>query len=236
MTQHTLQCPSLLNRLSPPTPPPCTNSVLSPWASVVISHIPIPVVLGVFLYLAYISLYGVQLVHRLKLLFIPSKYHREMPFTKSIRLWKLNVYTTTQLVLVAGLWVVKLTPVAMFYPGLVILLIPIHKFIKRFIFTKSEVNLVSTALHNPDVERNDVYVLQSSVTPSLLPLNLHIFPLTPLLSSATPHSLLSATPHSLPSATPHSLPSATPHSLTSGYSYSVGQRGHSRHRLSNGWG
>lgn len=126
------------------TPPSPMHSVLSPWSSVVISHIPIPVVLGVFLYLAYISLYGVQLVHRLKLLFIPSKYHRHMPFTKSIRLWKLNVYTTTQLVLVAALWVVKFTPVAMFYPMLVILLIPIHKFIKRFIFTETEVQLVST--------------------------------------------------------------------------------------------
>lgn len=109
----------------------------------VISHIPIPVVLGVFLYLAYISLYGVQLVHRVKLLFIPSKYHRDMPFTKSIRLWKLNLYTTTQLVLVAALWAVKFTPVAMFYPVLVILLIPIHKFIKRFMFTDTEVQLVS---------------------------------------------------------------------------------------------
>lgn len=68
-----------------------------------------------------------------------------MPFTKSIRLWKLNVYTTTQLVLVAVLWVVKFTPVAMFHPVLVILLIPIHKFIKRFIFTEAEVQLVSTA-------------------------------------------------------------------------------------------
>lgn len=154
---------------------------------------------------------------RLKLLFIPSKYHREMPFTKPIRLWKLNVYTTTQLVLVAGLWVVKLTPVAMFYPLLVILLIPIHRFIKRFIFTKSEVHLVSTAPHKPDAERNDVYILRSSVIPSLLPLNLHIFPLTSLLSSLPPSPLL--------------LPTLSPL-----YPYSVGQRGHSCHRLSNGWG
>ena len=212
MTQHTLQCPSSTDLATLPTP--CTYSVLSPWASVVISHIPIPVVLGVFLYPAYISLYGVQLVQRLKLLFIPSKYHREMPFTKSIRLWKLNVYTTTQLVLVAGLWVVKLTPVAMFYPVLVILLIPIHRFIKRFIFTKSE---VSTAPHKPDAKRNDVYILRSSVIPSLLPLNLHIFPLISLLPSLPLSPLL--------------LPTLSPLSP-----YSVGQRGHSCHRLSNGWG
>ena len=137
-----------------------------------------------------------------------------MPFTKSICLWKLNVYTTTQLVLVAGLWVVKLTPVAMFYPVLVILLIPIHRFIKRFIFTKSE---VSTAPHKPDAKRNDVYILRSSVIPSLLPLNLHIFPLISLLPSLPLSPLL--------------LPTLSPLSP-----YSVGQRGHSCHRLSNGWG
>ena len=68
MTQHTLQCPSSTDPATLPTP--CTYSVLSPWASVVFSHIPIPVVLGVFLYLAYISLYSVQLVQILKLLFI----------------------------------------------------------------------------------------------------------------------------------------------------------------------
>lgn len=135
---------------------------------------------------------------RLKLLFIPSKYHREMPFTKPIRLWKLNVYTTTQLVLVAGLWVVKLTPVAMFYPVLVILLIPIHRFIQRFIFTKSEVHLVSTAPHKPDAERNDVYIHTS----------IHCHPIP--FASKPPHlpsHITPPLPPSLPSATPHSLPS-----------------------------
>lgn len=208
MTQHTEA--SLLKDSSLPH-----DSVLSPWASVVISHIPIPVVLGVFLYLAYISLYGVQLVHRLKLLFIPSKYHRDMPFTKSIRLWKLNVYTTTQLVLVAVLWVVKFTPVAMFYPLLVILLIPIHKFIKWFIFTETEVQLVNTMQCGHwhytlrEREREMIFHLVSfSMSPSSLILHLS----SPFCHSSLPFSLYPS-PFSPPlccSPLPSLLPTSFP--------------------------
>ena len=64
--------------------------MLTPLAYVVLEHIPIAVVLGVFFYLTYSSLSGVQLTKRIKLLFTPPKHHPDVYYVRKV--CKTDVY------------------------------------------------------------------------------------------------------------------------------------------------
>jgi hypothetical protein len=62
---------------------PC--AVFTPFASVVLENIPLSVILGVFFYLAYASIGGVQLFTRIKLLVILPKYHPDVIYVRKVR-------------------------------------------------------------------------------------------------------------------------------------------------------
>lgn len=47
--------------------------------------LPIAALFGVFLYLGVMNLYGVQLVQRFILFFVPEKYFPKTPFTENVR-------------------------------------------------------------------------------------------------------------------------------------------------------
>ena len=66
------------------TLPPSLSPVLTPLAYSVLRLIPISVVLGVFFYLTYSSLSGVQLTTRIKLLFTPPKHHPDVFYTRKV--------------------------------------------------------------------------------------------------------------------------------------------------------
>jgi solute carrier family 4 anion exchanger 2/solute carrier family 4 anion exchanger 3 len=77
-------------------------------------------------------------------------------YTKAVCRWKVNLYTVVQLVLVAVLWAVKLTPAAMSYPLLVVLIIPLHKFLKKYIYTKNEIRMLDGEdAHDDDHDEYD---------------------------------------------------------------------------------
>ena len=77
----------------PPSLPPSNNydvvyfdppTVLTPLAYAILEHIPIPVVLGVFVYLAYSSLSHLQVTKRIKLLFVPPKHHPDLYYIRKV--------------------------------------------------------------------------------------------------------------------------------------------------------
>jgi anion exchange protein len=70
--------------------------LLTPLAYKGLRLIPIPVVLGVFLYLTYSSLSGVQLTKRIKLLFIPPKHHPDIFYVRKVRTIRMHMYTIIQ--------------------------------------------------------------------------------------------------------------------------------------------
>ena len=69
------------------------SAVLTPLAYRGLRLIPIPVVLGVFFYLAYSSLSGVQLTKRIKLLFTPPKHHPDVYYIRKVCLLLLQTHT-----------------------------------------------------------------------------------------------------------------------------------------------
>lgn len=51
----------------------------------ILSHIPLAVLFGIFLYMGVTSLSGIQLFDRILLLFKPSKYHPDIPYAKRVQ-------------------------------------------------------------------------------------------------------------------------------------------------------
>lgn len=51
----------------------------------ILSHIPLAVLFGIFLYMGVTSLSGIQLFDRILLLFKPPKYHPDVPYVKRVQ-------------------------------------------------------------------------------------------------------------------------------------------------------
>ncbi|KAL4216954.1 Anion exchange protein 3 [Mactra antiquata] len=111
------------------------------WGSV-LRAVPIAVLFGVFLYLGVSAISGVQLFKRFKLLLMPVKHHPGKSYVRRVRTIKMHAFTVLQLVLVALLWIVKSTVVAIAFPLFVFLMVPLRlKILPRF-FTHDELEVL----------------------------------------------------------------------------------------------
>lgn len=70
----------------------CISLVLMPAMSFLIKLIPVPVLLGLFVYLCYVSINGIQLATRVQLLFIPAKYHPKLYYVRKVSLSIINIF------------------------------------------------------------------------------------------------------------------------------------------------
>lgn len=113
--------------------------IFTPFASVVLEVIPISVVLGVFWYLAFVSIIGVQLWKRIKLFLILPKRHPDVIYVKKVRTWKMHIYTGIQVLCVGLLFGLKLSPAAMVYPLMIVLLIPFRWALGKTLYDKDEI-------------------------------------------------------------------------------------------------
>ena len=55
----------------------------------------------------------------------------------------MNIYSVIQVVLICGLYGLKLSPAGMLYPLAIVLLIPIRMFMEKFMYTHKEFEAVS---------------------------------------------------------------------------------------------
>ena len=117
--------------------------------SPVMRLIPIAVLFGVFLFLGVASLSHIQLVERVKLLFIPSAHHPDEKFVMNVKTSKMHLFTIVQVCCVCTLIVMKLTVVAPAFPFFIICMIPLRKLLERF-FSSEELEAL-------DTEVEDVY-------------------------------------------------------------------------------
>nr|AJQ31788.1 solute carrier family 4 member alpha [Stylophora pistillata] len=117
--------------------------------SPVMRLIPIAVLFGVFLFLGVSSLSHIQLVKRIKLLFIPASHHPVEKFVTNVKTRKMHLFTIVQVCCVCALVALKLTVVAPAFPFLIICMIPLRKLLERF-FTSLELEAL-------DTEVEDVY-------------------------------------------------------------------------------
>ena len=117
--------------------------------SPVMRLIPIAVLFGVFLYLGVSSLSHIQLVERMKLLFIPSGHHPDETFVTNVKTSKMHLFTVIQVLCVCALVAMKLTVAAPAFPFFIICMIPLRKLLERF-FSCEELEAL-------DAEVEDVY-------------------------------------------------------------------------------
>lgn len=104
-----------------------------PW----IEEIPLAVCYGVFLYLGFSSLSGIQFIEQLKLIFVPSKYHPNRKYIRNVPYRSLLWYTMIQVVCLILLVVCKLSPIAPVFPFIIIGMVFLRRFIERY-FSEDE--------------------------------------------------------------------------------------------------
>lgn len=104
----------------------------------ILSRIPLAVLFGIFLYMGITSLSGIQLFDRILLLFKPPKYHPDVPFVKRVKTWRMHLFTGSQIICLAVLWVVKSTPASLALPFVLILTVPLRRLLLPLIFRELE--------------------------------------------------------------------------------------------------
>ncbi|DAA18344.1 band 3 anion transport protein [Bos taurus] len=109
----------------------------------VLRHIPLAVLFGIFLYMGVTSLSGIQLFDRVLLLLKPRKYYPEVPYARRVKTWRMHLFTITQIVCLVVLWVVRsIKQISLALPFILILTVPLRRFLLPFIFRDMELKLL----------------------------------------------------------------------------------------------
>uniref|UniRef100_A0A8C5X5J6 Anion exchange protein n=1 Tax=Malurus cyaneus samueli TaxID=2593467 RepID=A0A8C5X5J6_9PASS len=104
----------------------------------ILKFIPLAVLFGIFLYMGVTSLFGIQLFDRILLLLKPPKYHPDEPYVTRVKTWRMHLFTFTQIIFLVVLWVVKSTPASLALPFVLILTVPLRRFLLPRIFRDIE--------------------------------------------------------------------------------------------------
>ncbi|XP_034641987.1 anion exchange protein 3-like [Trachemys scripta elegans] len=113
-------------------------------------RIPLAVLFGIFLYMGVTSLTGIQLYERLLLIFMPSKHHPDHVYVVKVKTWRMNLFTCIQLACIVVLWVVKSTVASLAFPFVLIMTVPLRRFLLPRLFQDRELK----ALDSEDAEPN----------------------------------------------------------------------------------
>ncbi|NXO99687.1 B3AT protein, partial [Certhia brachydactyla] len=108
----------------------------------ILKYIPLAVLFGIFLYMGVTSLFGIQLFDRILLLLKPPKYHPDEPYVTRVKTWRMHLFTFTQIIFLVVLWVVKSTPASLALPFVLILTVPLRRFLLPRIFRDIELKCV----------------------------------------------------------------------------------------------
>lgn len=106
----------------------------------ILKLIPLAVLFGIFLYMGVTSLNGIQMYDRILLTLMPPKYHPDVPFVKRVKTWRMHIFTLIQVLCLVILWVVKSTPASLALPFILILTVPLRRFLLPKIFRNVELN------------------------------------------------------------------------------------------------
>ncbi|XP_069809811.1 band 3 anion transport protein isoform X1 [Dendropsophus ebraccatus] len=126
----------------------------------VLSLIPLAVLFGIFLYMGVTSLNGIQLYDRILLTLKPPKYHPSEPYVTRVKTWRMHVFTLVQVICLAVLFVVMFTPASLALPFLLILTVPVRRFILPHIFSSLELKCLDAddaSVNLEEEEGQDVY-------------------------------------------------------------------------------
>ncbi|XP_074835431.1 band 3 anion transport protein isoform X2 [Carettochelys insculpta] len=126
----------------------------------ILKLIPLSVLFGIFLYMGVTSLNGIQLYDRILLMLMPPKYHPDVPYVRRVKTWRMHVFTLTQIVCLASLWAVKSSPASLGLPFLLILTVPLRRFLLPKVFRDIELKSLDAddaEVTFDETEGRDVY-------------------------------------------------------------------------------
>ncbi|KAM4884258.1 band 3 anion transport protein isoform 3-T4 [Sylvia borin] len=126
----------------------------------ILKYIPLAVLFGIFLYMGVTSLFGIQLFDRILLLLKPPKYHPDEPYVTRVKTWRMHLFTFTQIIFLVVLWVVKSTPASLALPFVLILTVPLRRFLLPKIFWDIELKCLDAddaVVTFDEAEGTDVY-------------------------------------------------------------------------------
>ncbi|XP_068022513.1 band 3 anion transport protein isoform X3 [Melanerpes formicivorus] len=126
----------------------------------ILKYIPLAVLFGIFLYMGVTSLFGIQLFDRILLLLMPPKYHPSEPYVTRVKTWRMHLFTLIQIIVLVLLWVVKSTPASLALPFVLILTVPLRRFLLPKIFQDVELRCLDAddaVVTFEEAEGTDVY-------------------------------------------------------------------------------
>ncbi|KAJ0012207.1 hypothetical protein NQD34_013182 [Periophthalmus magnuspinnatus] len=126
-------------------------------------QIPVSVLFGVFLYMGVMSLQGIQLTERIQLLLMPTKHHPKSGYVTKVRPWRLHLYTCLQITCLALLWLVMASPLALAFPFVLLLTVPLRKLLLPLLFTSRELQLLDGEEPEVELEQDEYEQLQMPV-------------------------------------------------------------------------
>ncbi|XP_033027136.1 band 3 anion transport protein isoform X3 [Lacerta agilis] len=133
---------------------------LSIFMEPILKLIPLSVLFGIFLYMGVTSLNGIQLYDRILLMLKPPKYYPDVPYVRKVKPLRMHLFTFTQILCLVLLWVVKSTPASLALPFLLILTVPVRRFLLPFFFSNVELKYLDAddaEVDFDETEGRDVY-------------------------------------------------------------------------------
>ncbi|KAB5532800.1 hypothetical protein PHYPO_G00124370 [Pangasianodon hypophthalmus] len=118
---------------------------LSVFMTSVLKFIPMPVLYGVFLYMGFSSLKGIQFFDRIKLFGMPAKHQPDLIYLRYVPLWKVHVFTFVQLTCLVLLWIIKASAAAVVFPMMLL----------DFCFTKRELSWLDDLMPESKKKKED---------------------------------------------------------------------------------
>ncbi|XP_059171340.1 electrogenic sodium bicarbonate cotransporter 1-like [Physella acuta] len=112
----------------------------------ILKVIPMPVLYGVFFYMGYSALRGMQFIDRILLLMMPVKYQPDHIYLRHVPLWRVHIFTLIQTICLIALWVVKsIKSISIIFPLLVLFTGVVRK-ILEVSYTQNELKYLDDIL------------------------------------------------------------------------------------------
>ncbi|GMT05118.1 hypothetical protein PENTCL1PPCAC_27292, partial [Pristionchus entomophagus] len=113
----------------------------------IIKLVPLPVLIGIFLYMGVVSLFGQQFVQRVTLLAMPDKHQPDYTWLRLVRMPRVHLFTFVQIAAVAGLFAVKYTKsISMMFPLMLVFMVLVRMFVLSRLFTRAELTSLDDIL------------------------------------------------------------------------------------------
>lgn len=127
----------------------------------ILKVIPMPVLYGVFFYMGFSAMRGMQLVDRLYLFIQPMKYQPDLPYLRHVQLYRVHIFTVIQVLCLGILWTVKsIKLISIGFPIMVLATGVVRKIMELY-FTQYELKYLDDLLPGKHAEKPK----QASETP-----------------------------------------------------------------------